>query len=170
MMNFSSPKRLLLLAALLMVAGACATAGTPAPAYDELAQSEPAAMSTADLPAYAQPQPMGFTGQTVVAEAEEASGEPAEISSESSSGAKPAKQASGSCTITLNNFSRWHVRVFVQGSYEGLVPPFKTSVVRVDVGDRELFGVAQVDDQKHMTWRSQVECQSSEKIGWELEE
>ena len=74
----------------------------------------------------------------------------------------------GDCELSVENKSRWSIRIFVGESDEGAVAPFDTLDLPVDAGDVALVGVAELSAQKRRVWKQSWSCMPKRSTTWTL--
>jgi hypothetical protein len=83
-------------------------------------------------------------------------------------GEKP-RGAQGICRVHFDNRTPWWIHVFVDGNYEGLLPPWGDVQTYAVAGPTLLYGRADFDDGSRKTWGAvTVSCPAGGTFSWRL--
>jgi hypothetical protein len=84
-------------------------------------------------------------------------------------GEKPRGAAQGICDVHFDNRSPWWIHVYVDGEYEGVMPPWGDVYTYAIAGPTRLYGRAEFDDGSRRTWGPvTVRCPTGGSYSWRL--
>jgi hypothetical protein len=84
-------------------------------------------------------------------------------------GSKTRGFGPGVCAVTVDNWTGWYVKVYVDGSFRGSVGPFDDGTVYVGSGATTVYARADFTDGSYKYWGSRVvNCPRGGTFSWTL--
>jgi hypothetical protein len=83
-------------------------------------------------------------------------------------GGEQPRGGQGTCDVHFDNRTPWWIHLWVDGEYEGLMPPWGDVYTWAIAGRTRLAGRADFDSGASLTWATTVNCPAGGIYNWRL--